>query len=148
MLPINQGELIFRLILAVILGFILGWERHRIHKPASYKTLILVALGSALFSILSFLGTQERGYGLNVTQIAAGIVTGIGFLGAGAIIRAGGDILGLTTAASIWLTAAVGMAAGFGWYLLAIVTTALVVMVLYFLERCEYQDQEKNQEKM
>ncbi|MCX6784454.1 MAG: MgtC/SapB family protein [Candidatus Komeilibacteria bacterium] len=145
MSPINQSELILRLILAVVLGLALGWERHRVHKPASYKTLILVCLGSALFSILSFLGIADRGYGFNVTQIAAGIVTGIGFLGAGAIIRAGEDVLGLTTAASIWLTAAVGMAVGFGWYLLAIVATVLVVAVLYILEHWEYRSQEKPQ---
>ena len=145
MSSINQSEIILRLIMAVVLGLALGWERHRVHKPASYKTLILVALGSTLFSILSFLGSQERGAGSNVAQIASGIVTGIGFLGAGAIIRANGDVTGLTTAASIWVTAAVGMALGFGWYTLAIVTTILVVVVLYFLEHWEYRNEEKPQ---
>lgn len=152
MSDINQSELILRLILAVVLGLALGWERHRVHKPASYKTLILVCLGSALFSILSFLGIADRGYSVNIAQIASGIVTGIGFLGAGAIIRSGEDVLGLTTAASIWITAAVGMAVGFGWYVLAVVTTLLVIGVLYFLEHWEYRstppsDSNHNQQK-
>lgn len=139
-------ELISRLILSVVLGGAVGWERQQAKKPAGLRTHILVALGSTVFTLASFLaGPAITGQTMAVlrtgaidhTRIAAGILIGIGFLGAGTIIRSGGNIVGLTTAASIWIVAAIGMACGFGLYSLAIITAILVILTLFVLEKIE-----------
>ena len=119
-----------RLALAAVLGGAIGLEREYRHKPAGLRTNMLIALGSALFSILSV----ELGAGAgSPDRIAAQVVTGIGFLGAGAIIRSGDHIHGLTTAATIWVNAAIGMAAGLGSYTVATVAAAITLVVLALL---------------
>lgn len=121
-------EMVLRLLLATALGAIIGYERERAGKPAGVRTHILICLGSALFTIASIYGF---GVATDPARVAAGIVTGIGFLGAGAIIhREGGLVAGLTTAATIWAVAGIGLAAGAGLYLVSAVTTALILIVL------------------
>ena len=127
MTPTTFSEAILRLALAAALGGAIGLEREYHHKPAGLRTNMLIALGSALFSILSV----ELGAGAgSPDRIAAQVVTGIGFLGAGAILRSGENVHGLTTAATIWVNAAIGMAAGLGSYTVAIVAAAITLSVL------------------
>lgn len=121
-------EMVLRVLLAVALGAIIGFQRGKAEKPAGLRDLILICAGAALFTVVSIYGFGV----VDQARVAAGIVTGIGFLGAGAIIRRGegGVIKGLTTAATIWVTAGIGLAAGAGMYILATVTTFLVLVVL------------------
>ncbi|MBS7604770.1 MAG: MgtC/SapB family protein [Candidatus Bathyarchaeia archaeon] len=116
---------IIRLILAVILGLAIGFERERAHKPAGLRTHMLVCLGSCLFTIVSLR------FSLDPARIAAGIVAGIGFIGAGAIIAEREKIVGITTAASLWVTSAIGLALGIGDYILAVIAAALTVLILF-----------------
>ena len=122
-------EIVVRLLLAAALGAIIGFQRERAHKAAGLRTHVLIALGSALFTIVSIYGFPGTA---DVSRVAAGVVTGIGFIGAGVIFRgtAGDHVVGLTTAASVWVTAAVGLAAGAGMYIVATVTGVLVLLVL------------------
>lgn len=130
-----QLEMVLRLLLATVLGMIVGFERLHAHKPAGLRTHMLVCIGAALFTVISIYGF---GSGSDPSRVAAGIVTGIGFLGAGAIIHAqDGGLHGLTTASSIWAVAAIGMAAGTGMYIVAAVATGIVLVVLYVLKRVE-----------
>jgi putative Mg2+ transporter-C (MgtC) family protein len=135
-LTLNQQlELVARLGIALVLGAVIGFEREMDRQPAGFRTHALVALGSALFTIISaygFVGPTN-----DPTRIAAQIVTGIGFVGAGTILHHRGSIRGLTTAASLWSAAAVGMAAGAGMLIIAAVGTALIVIVLSLLEGVE-----------
>jgi len=125
-------EMVLRILLAMALGAVVGFQRGKAEKPAGMRDLILISAGSALFTIVSI-----EGFGVDPARIAAGIVTGIGFLGAGAIIRRGegGVVKGLTTAATIWMTAGIGLAAGAGMYIIAAVTTFLVLVVLLLPHR-------------
>ncbi|MDK1018922.1 MAG: MgtC/SapB family protein [Actinomycetota bacterium] len=116
----------FRVLIAAILGVILGLERQFSNKDAGLRTYALVASGSALFTILSIKGFDAA----DSSRVAAQIVTGIGFLGAGLIFRRGANIQGLTTAAGLWSVAAIGMAAGTGLWGLAIVVTVIILLVL------------------
>jgi putative Mg2+ transporter-C (MgtC) family protein len=135
-LSVNQQlELIVRLVVALALGAVIGFEREMDRQPAGFRTHSLVALGSALFTILSAYGFA--GVGNDPTRIAAQIVSGIGFIGAGTILHHRGSIRGLTTAASLWSVAAIGMAAGAGMLVLAGVGTALIVVILALLEGVE-----------
>jgi len=132
------STLVIRILLSGLLGALVGLEREIHGCAAGLRTHILVSIGSALFMISSIfmsIGYSHLGQ-VDPSRIAAGIVTGIGFLGAGAIIRYGWSIRGLTTAASIWTVAAIGMAVGAGLYTPAAVTTIVVVVVL-FLSRIE-----------
>jgi putative Mg2+ transporter-C (MgtC) family protein len=123
-------DLATRLVLAALLGAALGLERELRRKPAGLRTNILITLGSALFTIVSILlGTP----GATPDRVAAQIVTGIGFLGAGAILQSGRNVHGMTTAATIWVNAAIGMAAGAGEIRLALVATAISLVVLGIL---------------
>ena len=123
-----QLELLARLLLASVLGALIGLEREMKGKEAGLRTMILICVAAALFTEMSIeLGQAE---GADETRIASNIVTGIGFLGAGAIIRHGGRVKGLTTAATIWVVAAVGMATGAGEYVRAVGTTILVLLIL------------------
>jgi putative Mg2+ transporter-C (MgtC) family protein len=116
-----------QILLAVLLGGILGWQREKIGKSAGPRTYGLVAAGSALFTMLSL---AAFGAG-DPARIAAQILTGIGFIGAGVIIhKDGGAIEGVTTAAGLWAVAAVGMAVGVGWYVQAIIATFIMLVVL------------------
>lgn len=126
-------EMVLRLLLAVGLGALIGFERQRAGKPAGLRTHLLVCIGSALFTIASIYGFGEDA---DAARVAAGIVAGIGFLGAGTIIRSReGILVGLTTASSIWAVAAIGLAAGAGLYILAPVTTVVVLIVLMLPKR-------------
>ena len=127
-------EQIVKLLLAVILSALIGWEREKNHKPAGLRTHILVCVGSTLITIVSV------NYFVNdPARIIAGIVTGIGFIGAGAIIAQGTKgVHGLTTAASLWVVAAVGISIGIGWYLLSVIGTVLIMLTL-FLGKLEHR---------
>ena len=130
-------ELVIRLIVAVILGAIIGYEREISHKPAGLRTHIFVCMGACLFTIASFfLIPSDVGGNYDVTRIAAGIVAGISFIGAGSIIALRGDVKGLTTAASLWVIAAVGLILGLGNYLLPLVATVISYVILR-LDRVE-----------
>jgi putative Mg2+ transporter-C (MgtC) family protein len=132
-------ELVLRLGLATLLAGLIGLEREVRDQAAGFRTHMLVALGACLFAIVSaysvesFLGTEEAGVRYDPTRIAAQIVTGIGFLGAGAIIRSGMSVRGLTTAASLWVVAAIGTAIGLGGYLVGSVTAAIAILALLLL---------------
>ena len=127
-------EFIWRLLLAAGLGAAIGIEREYRQKPAGLRTNILIALGSALFTILSV----SMGHGTGTTdRVAAQIVTGIGFLGGGAILRSGDSVHGMTTAATIWVNAAIGVAAGMGQSMLATAATAVTLVVLALLPPIE-----------
>jgi putative Mg2+ transporter-C (MgtC) family protein len=133
---LSLGELILRIALAAALGGAIGAERELRERGAGLRTHLLVSVGSALFTLVSAYGFRGFDYGsqngivFDPTRIAAQIVTGIGFLGAGAIIRQGLSIRGLTTAATLWIAAAIGLAAGAGYYSAALVTTAAVLIAL------------------
>src|SRR5574340_1635893 len=111
---ISWEEITVRLLLALLLGGLVGWQREAAVKPAGFRTHILVCVGAALFTLISRFGFFESG--ADPSRVASNIVVGIGFLGAGTIWRAGGSVQGLTTAASLWTVAAIGMAAGVGFY--------------------------------
>ena len=123
----NQEALMaFRVIVAVLLGGIIGWEREWHGKEAGIRTYGAVSLGSCVFALIS---THVSG-GNNPHVIAAGVVTGIGFLGAGVIMREGAEVTGLTTAATLWATASVGLTIGYGMYTLAILVAIIVFGLL------------------
>jgi putative Mg2+ transporter-C (MgtC) family protein len=133
-------EGVLRLTLASAVGGLVGVERELRGREAGFRTNLLVCLGSALVMLVSTgfafrTWPQQPGVNLNIdpARIAYGIMTGVGFLGAGAIIRHNGAVRGLTTAAGLWCVASVGMAVGFGMYLLAIVATGQVMLALWFL---------------
>ena len=131
-------QIFFRLVTAFLLGGVIGIEREMRNHPAGFRTHAILAVGSALIMIISFEGA--RLYGSRVSdpmRIAAQVVSGIGFLGAGAILRIGVSVKGLTTAASLWTTAAIGLACGAGFYGAAFLTTALLILALLILSRFE-----------
>lgn len=131
---ISDLEIVLRLILAALFGGIIGIEREASHRFAGLRTQVLVSVGSALITLTSIYAFSNNGP-VDPSRIAAGIVTGIGFLGAGAIIKARAQMVkGLTTAASLWVVAAIGMAVGAGFYLGAGLTTVLIFVVLMFKE--------------
>jgi putative Mg2+ transporter-C (MgtC) family protein len=134
-LDVADGLVLFgRLVLALLLGGILGWDRERRDKPAGLRTHMLVSLGSASFVALAVdLQTQAGAQVIDPTRVLQGVVGGLGFLGAGTIIQGRGHVSGLTTAASVWVVGAVGAAAGLGAYVLAIATAVLAVPVLSLL---------------
>jgi putative Mg2+ transporter-C (MgtC) family protein len=130
-------RLLVRLLAAIVLGGVLGIERQYEHKSAGMRTHMLVAMGSALFTAAPLLG----GVGAeHVTRIIQGIAAGIGFVGGGTILKltTEHEVRGLTTAANIWLAAAVGVAAGAGWLVPAVLGTALALLILYVLGRFEH----------
>ena len=149
MIVVSEMEIILRLVLAVILGAMIGYNRSRHNKPAGLRTMALISLGSAAFTLigieavmqLSMLQTGEENLtsgvpkmlNLDSSRIIAGIVGGVGFLGAGAIIQSRGRVQGMTSAASIWVTSTIGVSAGLGLYVLAMSITfiAFIVLILY-----------------
>jgi putative Mg2+ transporter-C (MgtC) family protein len=134
MLPLDQT--ILRLTVAALLGAVIGVERDLRRRPAGIRTSLFVSLGAALFTLLSGVIAQQFGDS-GSTRIASNIVQGIGFLGAGAILRESGSIVGMTTAATIWVEAAIGMAVGAGLYAVAGFSTVLVLIALVALGWCE-----------
>jgi putative Mg2+ transporter-C (MgtC) family protein len=123
------------IILAVVFGAAIGLEREISGKAAGLRTNVLICLGAAVFTIIS--KQMAAGAGDSLTRIAAGVVTGVGFLGAGAIIVDRGGVHGLTTAATIWLVASIGMACGTGFYSLAVISTFIAILVLMGLGQLE-----------
>ena len=132
--PAAQLELIGRLALGVTLGGVIGWERELQRQPAGFRTHSLVALGACIFTVISAFAFSGDG---DPARIAAQVVTGIGFIGAGTIIRHEGSVRGLTTAASLWAVAGVGMAAGAGLWVVAVGATFLIVVVLAIFDWLE-----------
>src|SRR5215213_1257419 len=139
-LTVSYGEIVVRLLITAALCGVIGFERETRDQSAGFRTHILLGLGATLFTLVSAYGfapfteaalqSGGRGIQFDPTRIAAQIVTGIGFLGAGAIIRQGTDIRGLTTAATLWVAAAIGMAAGAGFYSGAVLGAALTLLTL------------------
>ncbi|MCW4032654.1 MAG: MgtC/SapB family protein [Candidatus Bathyarchaeota archaeon] len=123
---ISEFELIIRLFLALLLGALIGLERERGDKPAGLRTHILVSIGSAQFTILSFYAFP----GSDPSRIAAYIVAGVGFIGAGTIIQTRDRVTGITTAATLWVASSIGMAVGIGFYSAAIIVAAISYMTL------------------
>jgi len=119
-----------RLLLSALLGAVIGFEREHSHKPAGLRTHILICMGSALFTLVSIYGFSGV---VDPARVAAGVVTGIGFIGAGVIFRGmkGDRVVGLTTAASVWVTAAIGIAAGCGMYIMSVVAAVITLLVLF-----------------
>ncbi|WP_103998043.1 MgtC/SapB family protein [Paenibacillus sp. UNC499MF] len=140
---IGQLDLTIRLILALVLGGLIGFERELSNQAAGFRTHILVCVGSALIMLLSIYGFSGFSKELNVrmdpSRLAAQVVSGIGFLGAGTIIRNGFSVSGLTTAASLWVVAAIGLAAGAGFYYAAILSTIMVILSLWILNKIEHK---------
>jgi putative Mg2+ transporter-C (MgtC) family protein len=134
---LHFAEVLLRVVLAAVLGGAIGVEREIREREAGLRTHLLVAVGAALFTLVSAYGWHDfhfsaaNGVTYDPTRIAAQIVTGIGFLGAGAIIRQGLSIRGLTTAASLWVVAAIGIASGAGYYSAAVITTVVVLVSLW-----------------
>jgi putative Mg2+ transporter-C (MgtC) family protein len=134
---LHFGEVLLRVVLAGVFGGAIGAEREIREREAGLRTHMLVAIGAALFTLVSAYGwrdfhfSQRSGITYDPTRIAAQIVTGIGFLGAGAIIRQGLSVRGLTTAASLWVVAAIGIATGAGYYSAAVITTVVVLVSLW-----------------
>lgn len=124
-------ELLGRLALALLLGMLIGIERNIAHKTAGMRTFALISLGAALFSVVSGeLASMYLGSDVDPSRIASSIVTGMGFLAGGIIIFNQKEIQGLTTGAAMWVSAAIGMAAGFGMYVLALWTALLTIFIL------------------
>ncbi len=119
-------EIIEKVLIAAILGGIIGLEREVRHKPAGFRTHILVCMGSTLFTSLSYIAFP----GSDPSRIASYVVAGIGFIGAGVILRRGAMVVGLTTAATLWIVTAIGMAVGVGFYITAVVTSILTFIIL------------------
>ncbi|HEY3375109.1 MAG TPA: MgtC/SapB family protein [Candidatus Aquicultor sp.] len=137
-MPTPFLEIMLRLALAVILGGVIGYQREIAEKPAGLRTHALVCLGSAIAMIISI--DLQAALGLpqtDVTRIAASVVTGIGFLGGGAIIRTGNIVRGLTTAASVWVVSGVGLAIGGGMYAVSIISTVFILLTLTALKYIE-----------
>lgn len=136
---VGQWEFIVRIVIAAICGGAIGLERSHRQKEAGIRTHIIVALGSALLTIISKYGFFDviitDSISLDASRLAANVITGISFLGAGVIFLKGGSIKGLTTAAGLWTTSGIGLALGAGMYTVGIFSTVLVVLVQYILHR-------------
>jgi putative Mg2+ transporter-C (MgtC) family protein len=130
-------ELGLRLLMAVGLGGVIGWEREVRGKPAGLRTQMLVALSAALYVMIAEQTSLQRGEPVEAGRALAGIAQGIGFLGAGAILQARGEVRWLTTAASLWAAAALGYATGLGMYALAGMAGALVFIILHLFSAVE-----------
>lgn len=138
----SQLEQVLRILMAAALGGVIGMERELSDHPAGLRTHIALALGAALFGVVSAYGFQEfdasrtdTNFQVDPTRVASTMVTGIGFLGGGAILKEGARVRGLTTAASLWVTASIGLACALGEYLIAVVTTVIVLLSLTVLRR-------------
>jgi putative Mg2+ transporter-C (MgtC) family protein len=132
---VPQWEYVLRLLLAAVLGGIIGFQRELYGKPAGARTLALISIGAGMFGVMSLTGFL----GNNTAAIAAAVVTGVGFLGAGAILHRHGGVEGLTTAATIWVAAGVGLASSAGLYVLAPAVTVMSVIILFLPQRKQKQ---------
>jgi len=133
---LTPWEEILRLGGALLIGFLIGLEREISKKPAGLRTHMIISLASALFTMLSFSSAFGNG-AADPTRIASQILTGMGFVGAGVIISSGGQVKGVTTAASLWVTAAMGMAMGLGEYVLALAAIGLTLLTLLVFKLLE-----------
>ncbi|MCM8774198.1 MAG: MgtC/SapB family protein [Candidatus Omnitrophica bacterium] len=138
-MKLTLNDILIRIILSFILGGIIGWEREKKKRDAGLRTHILVSLGSTLIMLVSLhiYDIYSPYANIDPARIASGVVTGIGFLGAGAIVRSAEQIKGLTTAATIWVSSAIGLSVGLGFLSAAIITTAIVFFTLTFLKKIE-----------
>ncbi|MFA9397271.1 MAG: MgtC/SapB family protein [Clostridiaceae bacterium] len=149
-------EVVLRLLLAVVIGGIVGYEREYKNRPAGFRTHILVCVGAAVVSLISLFSLQDtiklisehpelaNSIKIDVGRYGAQVISGIGFLGAGTIIHLKGSVRGLTTAASLWTVACIGLAVGLGYYPLSIIATLIVFIVLVTLKRFESRFLDKN----
>jgi len=162
MIVVSETEIILRLVLAVVLGGVIGFNRSRHNKPAGLRTMALISLGSAAFTLIgieaviqlsqlqtgidSLTSGVSSSINLDSSRIIAGIVGGVGFLGAGAIIQSKGRVQGMTSAASIWVTSTIGVSVGLGLYLLATTITfiAFVVLIMYCFFGSETEEEENH----
>jgi putative Mg2+ transporter-C (MgtC) family protein len=124
-----HAQMLLRLVIAMVLGSLIGYERERSGKPAGVRTHGMVSLGAALFTVVSVYGFGSQA---DAARVAAQVVTGIGFVGAGAILHQRESVQGLTTAASLWVTAAIGLAVGVGMEVMSVATAVLVFLLLRF----------------
>ena len=143
-LNINPGllEICLRLVCAMVVGLVIGIEREYTHRPAGMRTHILVALGACAVSItgeMIFHQYSALGSSADPARLTAQVITGVGFLGAGTIMREGVNVKGLTTAASVWTVACLGVAAGYGYYTLALIGMLLVLITLTLLEKFQHR---------
>ncbi|SKA82880.1 putative Mg2+ transporter-C (MgtC) family protein [Clostridium sp. USBA 49] len=148
-------EVIIRLILAIIVGGLIGYEREYKNRPAGFRTHILVCIGAAVTSMIQLYAIEETSKMIlaqptlanalkaDIGRLGAQVITGVGFLGAGTIIHEKGSVKGLTTAASIWVVACIGLAVGLGYYFLSILSAVSVFIVLVSLKRVEARIFEK-----
>ncbi len=142
----NLIEILLKLILAVALGGIIGLERESSHKPAGFRTNILICVGATMMMILAGLVLKDKeGTGDIMMRMAAGVVTGIGFIGAGTIIQARGSVIGLTTAATLWVVAGLGLVIGAGYFWMAIIFTSVIILTLIMFRQFEGQFMKKSQ---
>lgn len=139
-------ETLLRLVLAGVLGGLIGYEREHTNRPAGFRTHILVCVGAALVMVTSeFIFDRYSGIvNLDPARLGAQVISGIGFLGAGTIIRDGFNVRGLTTAASLWAVSCVGIAAGIGFYGGAVIATVLIYLTLIILKKAERHFSRKN----
>ena len=131
--PIAALDVLLKMFIAVLLSGLIGWEREGRDQPAGLRTHIILCIGATMITIVSIRSVADLG-GMEPTRIMAQIVSGIGFLGAGAIMRLGMTVRGLTTATTLWAIAGVGMAIGAGYYLPAVITVGTMFVVLHYLE--------------
>ena len=146
----SNSEIIIRLSISILLCGLIGLERKFYHKPAGFRTNILVGMGSTSLMLLTlniFKDFNPDNY-VDISRVVGQIITGIGFFGAGAIIQGRGSIHGFTTAAGIWVVAAIGIAVGLGYFSLAIFTTLGALIVLVILGRTEYYLEHRHDEKV
>jgi putative Mg2+ transporter-C (MgtC) family protein len=138
---IDSLEMILRLVASLILGGLIGWEREYSNHSAGFRTHLLVCLGSTLIMLLSIYGfsqfANEPNVRMDPARLAAQVISGIGFLGAGTIFRTGLTVSGLTTAASLWVVAAIGLSVGAGFYMAASIATMMVLIILWILNIVE-----------
>jgi putative Mg2+ transporter-C (MgtC) family protein len=137
----EQGIIIFKILLSAILGFGIGWNRRS--NEAGIRTFTLITLGATIFTIISIMGFPENAETADQSRVVAQIVTGIGFIGVGVIWKTKNHLKGLTTAATIWVAAGVGIAVGVGMFTLAVLGQVLVIMILHlkrFLVKYEDKD--------
>lgn len=147
---LSYAEMGLRLLLSIVFGGFIGLEREAAHKPAGLRTNTLVCLGTTIFMIIALQTLADYPeYPVDPTRIAAGVIVGIGFLGAGTILRTGTGIQGLTSAATIWFVCGIGLATAMGYYLLATMSAILGFMVLRFIPLVEekFSSSESGREK-
>lgn len=133
-----EAQMVVRVVVSVLLGAVLGWEREGRGREAGVRTFGAVSLGSCMFALLS----SRIDGGNNPHVIAAGVVTGVGFLGAGTILRENGGVVGLTTAATLWAVSGVGLAVGYGMYAMAVLVTVMLLGLLW-VDRLPWWDRHK-----